>query len=629
MRAESPSDRWGLTRAEVEAIAESVVERMSELIRPRLWLGLVDAADVARRLGVRESWVYAHADELGAIRLGDGEKARLRFDLERVAQAIGATDSERAPRGPGRPRRQGLPDGGAPDRGEGPLIRTSGYDRRMPRPRTGTIRRQPTLRGISYGLQFSYRGERIYHHIGGQWEGWTEERVEAEREFVMQLVSRGEYMPQRREPAPPAAPEKIPTFQAFASLVFDRKRQRVGEKRLKDLEWRLRTAMDHFGQRRLSMIDVALADKFTDLKLRERSQIEDAAAAGEPLTEEYADPRTGRTHRRRRRGLSNSSINKVLAAVRMVLREAKRHGLIESNPLDDSICFLPERSPPRSFLEIAQVEAVFEAASLLDREERKLEWRDVGAIRASDEPATRLAVHYDVSETLIRRIRRRETWVAKRRREAKRLPAIATLVLAGPRVSELCRLDDLGLDLAARRIRMPRVKSDASERIVPIVPALHEILLAASADRETRGGPAFPTRNGTRQHPDNIRSRLIASVRERANELLAQREQPLIGHLTPHTLRRTFASILAEVGVPPRRAMYLLGHRDPTLTMRVYQQVLDMGGGAVETLEQVLGCTIQEAFAIYSGRQGLGSEWVVGAEIGPEHRAQPGGHDAT
>ena len=113
------------------------------------------------------------------------------------------------------------------------------------------------------------------------------------------------------------------------------------------------------------------------------------------------------------------------------------------------------------------------------------------------------------------------------------------------------------------------------------------------------------------------------------NELLAQRGQPLIGHMTPHTLRRTFASILAEVGVPPRRAMYLLGHRDPTLTMRVYQQVLDMGGGAVETLEQVLGCTIPEAFAIYSGRPGLGSEWVVGAEIGPEHRAQRGGHDAT
>jgi integrase len=148
-------------------------------------------------------------------------------------------------------------------------------------------------------------------------------------------------------------------------------------------------------------------------------------------------------------------------------------------------------------------------------------------------------------------------------------------------VSELCLLEESQVDLAARRIRIPRVKTDASERTVPMVPALHETLLAARAARETHGGPAFPTRNGTRQHPDNVRSRLLASVRERANELLAGRDLPVIGHMTPHTRRRTFASILAEVGGPPRRAMYLLGHTDPTLTMRVYQQVLDMGGAAV------------------------------------------------
>jgi integrase len=153
--------------------------------------------------------------------------------------------------------------------------------------------------------------------------------------------------------------------------------------------------------------------------------------------------------------------------------------------------------------------------------------------------------------------------------------------------------------------------------------------LAARAERESHGGPAFPTRNRTRQHPDNVRSRLLVSVRERANELLVEREQPLIGHMTPHTLRRTFASILAEVGVPPRRAMYLLGHTDPTLTMRVYQQVLDMGGGAVKTLERVLGCTIQEALATYSGREGLGSQWVAGGEILPQGRSQQGLQDAT
>jgi integrase len=312
----------------------------------------------------------------------------------------------------------------------------------------------------------------------------------------------------------------------------------------------------------------------------------------------------------------------------MVFKEAKRHGWIEQNPLDDSDCFLPQKAPRRSFLEVGQIEALLDAARMLDREQRKLEWRDVGAIRESDDPATSLAADYGVSETLIRRIRRYEIWVTQRPREAIRLPAVATLLLAGPRVSELCRLEDPAVDLAARRILMPRVKTDASERTVPLVPTLHEILLAARAEREMQGGPAFPTRNGTRQHPDNIRSRLLSSVRNRANELLAERDQLPIGHMTPHILRRTFASILAQLGVPRRRAMYLLGHNDPTLTMRVYQQVLDMGGAAVETLEKVLGCTLDEALTSYSGRGGLGSQWVVSPKTPPEHRSEGGGQEA-
>jgi integrase len=498
----------------------------------------------------------------------------------------------------------------------------------MPRPRTGTIRRKPTAHGISYGLRLWYRGKRIYHHLGGEWEGWTEERAKAEHEFVMQLVARGEYVPQRREPSS-VGEEEDPTFQVFASLLLDRKRRRVGDKRLEDLEWRLRTAMDHFGKYRLDKINLALVDDFVDRKLRERERIDQAAEAGQPLTEEYKDPRTGRIHRRRRRGLSNSSINKVLAAVRMVLKEGKRHGWIENNPLDDADCFLPQNTPRRSFLEVAQVEALLQAARLLDGEQRKLEWHDVRAIRESDEPATRLAGRYGVSETLIRRIRRNEIWVTRRPREATRLPALTTLLLAGPRVSELCQLDESQVDLAARRIRIPRVKTDASERTVPMVPALHETLLVDRAARETHGGPAFPTRNGTRQHPDNVRSRLLAAVRERANELLAERDQPVIGHMTPHTLRRTFASILAEVGVPPRRAMYLLGHTNPTLTMRVYQQVLDMGGTAVGQLEGVLGCTIQQAFVTYSGREGLGTQWAPGPETTTHDRGQQGHRDSV
>jgi integrase len=473
----------------------------------------------------------------------------------------------------------------------------------MPRPGIGTIIRNQTRLGTSYSLRFSYRGEKVYHYVGGSWEGWTEERVEAERVHVMGQVQRGEYVPPQPAAAPAPAGDEVPTFQVFASIVLARKKRRVAEKTYKDLEWRLTTAMDHFGSYRVDEIDAGAADDFVEKKLVEREAIEKAAAAGKPLKEGYTDPRTGRTHQRRRRPLSNDSINKVLAGVRQVLKEAKRRRLIDHNPLDDRECYLRSGAPTRSFLEVPQITAVLDAARQLDQEQRPLDWRDVRAIRGSEEPATRLAARYGVSDTLIRRIRRREIWTEDRPREAGRLPVVATLLLAGPRILELSRLDRPDLDLAAREIRMPRVKTAASERTVPMLPTLHEILLTQSADRPSHKGPAFATRNGTRQHPDNVRSRLLAGVLERANVLLADAGEQPITYMTPHTLRRTFASLLAEIGVSPRRAMYLLGHTDPKFTMRVYQQVLDLGGSAPERLELVLGCTVDEAFSLLSGRE--------------------------
>lgn len=48
--------------------------------------------------------------------------------------------------------------------------------------------------------------------------------------------------------------------------------------------------------------------------------------------------------------------------------------------------------------------------------------------------------------------------------------------------------------------------------------------------------------------------------------------------------------------------MYLIGHTNPTLIMRVYQQVMDMGDAGVQTLEKVIGWTLDEAFTLLSGR---------------------------
>jgi hypothetical protein len=106
---------------DLEAIAARVAELLAgdRAARLREPVGLVDAREVARALGVKTSWVYAHKDELGAVTLGTGPRARLRFDLERATQLVrrGGVTSKAAERtSPGRPRRgrprkARLPDG--------------------------------------------------------------------------------------------------------------------------------------------------------------------------------------------------------------------------------------------------------------------------------------------------------------------------------------------------------------------------------------------------------------------------------------------------------------------------------------------------------------------------------------
>jgi hypothetical protein len=91
-----------LTDRDVEAIAKATAARLAEIVSgtPGTF-ALVDARQLARDLGVSLDYVYAHATELGAMRLGTGPKARIRFDLDRVRQALEA----RAVRTNGRRRR--------------------------------------------------------------------------------------------------------------------------------------------------------------------------------------------------------------------------------------------------------------------------------------------------------------------------------------------------------------------------------------------------------------------------------------------------------------------------------------------------------------------------------------------
>jgi integrase len=483
----------------------------------------------------------------------------------------------------------------------------------MSRPRTGTLRRRRSTQGVSFGVQFNYRGESHYVHFGGSWEGWTESRAVAEQGFLMAKVNRGEWTPPARDPAP-ARPAQAPRFQLVASEWLHRHKLKAGDPdglstTIRDLEWRLAVVMDRLGPVPVDRVDFALAEDLVAELCEERLAIERAREQGEPLMESYSDPRTGRRHDRRKRGLANSSIRKGLDAAERVLRDARKRGVIHEVPELKAAAPKAER-PSRSFLEPEQIAAVLRAADAIEAEHRGLTWDDVRMIRSSEASAVALARELGVSDALIGKVRRGELWKERaeprNRNDVPRRVVVETLILAGPRISEFCGLLGGHVDAAGGRLRIPReaTKTDAGERVVPLVPALRERIVEHRLDFPSGPAePAFSTRNGTAQRPDNVRSRILAPIHARANELLAADGRLPIAHMTPHTLRRTFASILAAANVPPRRAMYLLGHTDAKLTLSVYQQVLDMGAGSIDVLEGVLGCSLAEACEALTGSQ--------------------------
>ena len=102
-----------LDREDIEAIAASVVELLERRGggQPAHEEGLATAAELAALLGVHKSWVYAHQELLGGVRLGSGPKARLRFDAARAKWALQHERKARSAsprRRPGRPRKRNM-----------------------------------------------------------------------------------------------------------------------------------------------------------------------------------------------------------------------------------------------------------------------------------------------------------------------------------------------------------------------------------------------------------------------------------------------------------------------------------------------------------------------------------------
>jgi integrase len=84
----------------------------------------------------------------------------------------------------------------------------------------------------------------------------------------------------------------------------------------------------------------------------------------------------------------------------------------------------------------------------------------------------------------------------------------------------------------------------------------------------------FPTSAGKRDNPSNTRNRFLSDAVEIANGKLEQEGHEPIAHVTPDSLRRTFASLLLATGADVPYVMAQLGHEDPKMTLGVYAKVI-------------------------------------------------------
>jgi integrase len=248
--------------------------------------------------------------------------------------------------------------------------------------------------------------------------------------------------------------------------------------------------------------------------------------------------------------LSASSINETIGRLAQILEVAVERELIDRNPARGRRRRLKQRAPQRTWLDRAeQIEALLWAAGQLDSEARV------------------------------------------DRRATPRQVLLMTLTLAGPRIGEALSLRWRDVDLPAGRLSIRDSKTDAGIRQVDLVPALREALSVHKA--QTRFGASgdfvFPTDKGRRANPSNIRNRILARAIERADDRLAELgAAPLPDGLTPHSLRRTFISLLLAAGAEVPYVMRQVGHADPKVTRSIYAQVMFRGEGERERLQALV-----------------------------------------
>jgi hypothetical protein len=154
MRVSPASREVRLAPESIEALAARLAELLAtpgETAASQAPGTMLSAAEVSRHWGVSRRWVYEHAEALGACRLGEGPRPRLRFDPAEVAGRLGGTPPGCVPAHPsarsaGRP----APAGGQPDMFDGSRRKAAGGRANAPGPASKKVLRrapEPSLGG--------------------------------------------------------------------------------------------------------------------------------------------------------------------------------------------------------------------------------------------------------------------------------------------------------------------------------------------------------------------------------------------------------------------------------------------------------------------------------------------------